>query len=86
MADVKKDKTLEESKKLMTEKAIFNAPRNTISDEEVFVCINGHPMRLKRGVDVEIPKAFAKVLDQSRKQKEYALEYSAKTSENVDKI
>lgn len=36
--------------------------------DDVFVCINGRNMVIKRGVEVEVPEAFAKVLDQSKKQ------------------
>ena len=36
--------------------------------DDVFVCVNGHNMVIKRGVEVEVPEAFAKVLDQSKKQ------------------
>ena len=77
---------MDESAKLMREKAIFKAPRKSISDETVFACVNGKPIRLKRGVDVEIPKSFALVLERAQKQEEYALGYTAEKAENVDKI
>lgn len=33
--------------------------------DDIFVCINGKPMQIKRGVKVKIPRAVAKVLTQS---------------------
>lgn len=33
--------------------------------DDIFVCINGKPMQIKRGVKVMIPRAVAKVLTQS---------------------
>ena len=36
--------------------------------DDVFVCINGKNMLVKRGVEVKIPEAYAKVLAQSMKQ------------------
>lgn len=36
--------------------------------DDVFVCINGKNKVVKRGEDVLIPKAYKKVLDQSRRQ------------------
>ena len=81
-----KDKTLEESKRLLTEKAIYIAPRKTGSDSERFVCVNGKPMRLKSGIEVEIPKAYALVLDRATKQGEYAIAYAEKIAEEAEKI
>lgn len=36
--------------------------------DDVFVCINGRSMAIKRGEKVKIPRAFAEVLENSRKQ------------------
>lgn len=36
--------------------------------DDVFVCINGRNKVIKRGEKVKIPKAYAKVLEQSMKQ------------------
>lgn len=36
--------------------------------DDVFVSINGKPIQIKRGVEVEIPKAYADVLKQSQQQ------------------
>lgn len=33
--------------------------------DDIFVCINGRPMQIKRGVKVMIPRAVAEVLTQS---------------------
>ena len=36
--------------------------------DDLFVCINGKNMVVKRGEKVKIPKAYADVINQSRKQ------------------
>ena len=36
--------------------------------DDVFVCINGRNKVIKRGEKVKVPKAYAKVLEQSMKQ------------------
>lgn len=45
--------------------------------DDVFVCINGRAIRIKRGVEVEIPRAYAEVLDQAMIQ-------SIKTAELIE--
>lgn len=36
--------------------------------DDVFVCVNGRGMQIKRGEKVEIPKSYAEVLKNSMKQ------------------
>lgn len=67
----------EKSKRLMTETVELKIPRDpTGVEEDVFVSVNGKSMRIKRGVPVKIPKAFAMVLDEANDQMEYAYEYA----------
>ena len=35
---------------------------------DVFVAVNGERVQIKRGVDVTVPRKFAKVLERSQKQ------------------
>ena len=36
--------------------------------DDVFVCVNGHPYGVKRGVEVEVPVSVAKILEASERQ------------------
>ncbi|MBQ3021950.1 MAG: hypothetical protein IJD91_01305 [Clostridia bacterium] len=36
--------------------------------DDVFVCVNGKPYAVKRGVEVEVPVSVAKVIEASEKQ------------------
>lgn len=46
--------------------------------DDVFVCVNGRGMQIKRGVKVQIPESFAEVLDHSLNQ-------DKKTADLMDK-
>lgn len=46
--------------------------------DDVFVCVNGRGMQIKRGEKVQIPESFAEVLDHSLNQ-------DKKTAELMDK-
>ena len=46
--------------------------------DDVFVCVNGRGMQIKRGEKVQIPESFAEVLNHS-------LEQDKKTAELMDK-
>ena len=39
---------------------------------DVFVCVNGKSMQIKRGERVRIPKEFAEVLDNAEAQRKFA--------------
>lgn len=39
---------------------------------DVFVCVNGKSMQIKRGERVNIPKEFAEVLDNAEAQRKFA--------------
>lgn len=62
-------KIKEESDKLMDEKVSVKLAYGT---DDVFVCVNGHSILIKRGERVEIPKAFAMVLENAAEQNEAA--------------
>lgn len=40
--------------------------------DDVFVCVNGRAMQIKRGVKVKIPKPFAEAIEHSIKQTKIA--------------
>ena len=39
---------------------------------DVFVCVNGKSMQIKRGERVRVPKEFAEVLDNAEAQRKFA--------------
>lgn len=80
----KEDKTIEESGKLMEETVNVRIPRDpTGKEDDVYISVNGRAMRIKRGVNVRIPKAYALVLEASEEQRDYALGYANEAAEAV---
>ena len=65
MAENTKKKTSEEKEEFV-EVELFKD--NKDYKDDVFVCINGRNKVIKRGEKVKVPKAYAKVLEQSMKQ------------------
>lgn len=61
----------------MTEKVIVNVPLNPMNplDIDITVGLNGVIYKIKRGEDVEVPKAVAEVLQHSAHQKAAAIRY-----------
>ena len=67
-------------KKPAEELVRFRIPRgrDEIDRQDVFVAVNGKSYLIKRGVEVEMPKAVVEVLENAERQNEYALEYMEK--------
>ena len=63
------------SEKKMVEIELFKD--NKDYKDDVFVCINGKNIVVKRGEKVEIPEAYAKVIAQSKKQDNAAADLMA---------
>lgn len=61
----------------MTEKVIINVPLNPMNplDTDITVGLNGVIYKIKRGEDVEMPKAVAEILQHSAHQKAAAIRY-----------
>lgn len=70
----------EESKRLLTEKVPIRLRYDANKGDSVFVCVNGKAMQIKRGEQVEIPKAFDEVLQNAEKQDEAASRYIHRSS------
>lgn len=70
-----------ESERLMTEKTPI---RLAYGNDDVFVCVNGKAMLIKRGETVEIPKAYAKVLQNAAEQNEAAKRLIDELSSKAD--
>ena len=56
-------------------KVKVNIPRIRKDEPDVFVCVNGKGILIKRGVEVEIPAEYAEVLKHSQKADNLAYEY-----------
>lgn len=52
--------------------------------DDVFVCVNGKNMLIKRGTDVEIPVAFAEVLDNAAIQTRKAADVEEELSKDAN--
>ena len=77
-AETEEVKTEEYSKEWLNEKV----PVRLFKDgdkykDDVFVCVNGHSILIQRGKEVEIPRKFALVLEQSMAQ-------DTKTADMID--
>lgn len=51
--------------------------------EDVFVAVNGKKYLIKRGVDVRVPEAVAKVIKRSEKSMATAMAYEEKARSNM---
>ena len=67
---------MEKNKEKKVTRNLFKDNRDYKDD--VFVCVNGRGMQIKRGEDVLIPESFAEVLDHS-------MEQDKKTTELIEK-
>ena len=52
-------------------------PITRTEKDDVWVAVNGKPMQIKRGVDVEVPRCIALALEHSEKMLIEAMEYEA---------
>lgn len=56
-------------------KVKVNIPRTRKDEPDVYVCVNGKGILIKRGVDVLIDPEYAEVLKHSQKSDNIAMEY-----------
>ena len=52
-------------------------PITRTEKDDVWVAVNGKPMQIKRGVEVEVPRCIALALEHSEKMLIEAMEYEA---------
>ena len=43
--------------------------------DDVYVCVNGEPCQIQRGVEVQIKRKFADAISSSQNQEQYAIAY-----------
>lgn len=76
----------EQKSEMLTKTTRIRLPLTRELSEDVFVGINGNTWQIKRGVDVEVPLAVAKVLERSEKMQQVAMEYEAKAAAPLEQL
>lgn len=66
------------------ETVIIRLPLTRTEKDDVFVGLNGKRYLIKRGVDVEVPKGVAHILDNREKRLSVAMEFEAKANNTPD--
>lgn len=80
--NTKRKERLEESKKLLSERVKIKLFKDGEKyKDDLLVSINGKAIKIQRGVEVEIPKAYATVIEQSQIQSIRAAEYEEQKQE-----
>lgn len=64
-------------------KVKVNIPRTRKDEPDVFVCVNGKGILIKRGVDVTIEEKYAEVLKHSQRADNIAMEYLTQLEEDA---
>lgn len=78
----KKTEVVEETN--APKKVKIKLPLTRNEKDDVYVCVNGKPYLIKRGVEVEVPDYVAEVLQHKEEMLEIAMEYEAQASANAD--
>ena len=81
-----------ETKKTAKKKSIFageemvtiKLPLTRTEKDDVWVAVNGKSMQIKRGVDVEVPKCIAEVLQHKEEMLMKAIEFEANAMGKAD--
>lgn len=67
-------------------KVKIRLPITRTEKEPVYVACNGHPYRIKRGVEVEVPEHIVKILQASERMKAKTIAYEESLNDkNEDK-
>lgn len=59
-------------------------PLTRTEKDDVWVAVNGKSMQIKRGVEVEVPRCIAEVLQRKEEMLIKAMEYEAKAQGKAD--
>jgi hypothetical protein len=65
-------------------KVKIKLPLTRTEKDDVWVCANGKPYLIKRGVEVEVPAIVAEGFVNREKMLEQAMEFEAQAAENAD--
>lgn len=71
---------------MLTKTVRIRLPVTRELNEDVFVGVNGNTWQIKRGVEVDVPLAVAKVLERSEKMQQVAMEYEAKAAAPLEQL
>ena len=79
MAETTKKTTTAKKKSLFDgeEKIKIKLPLTRTEKEDVWVAVNGKAMQIKRGVEVEVPKCIAEVLQHKEEMLMQAIEFES---------
>lgn len=80
MAETKPTKAKKKSLFEGEPKVTINIPISRYEKDDVWVAVNGKPMQIKRGEDVEVPKCIYEALKHQEKMLKVAMEYEAAAS------
>ena len=69
-----------------TETVPIMLPLDRHNKDDVFVGVNGRTWQIKRGVRVEVPLAVQKVLENSERMQQIAMEYEARAAQELDNL
>lgn len=62
-------------------------PRDRKEEKRVFVSVNNHTYSIARGVEVQVPRYIAEIIDNAEKQKEASLlQIEAYTSASEERV
>lgn len=59
--------------------------RNEQDRADVFVCVNGVPYQIQRGVIIELPESVVEVLENAELQMEYAIQIQEQLAEQANR-
>ncbi len=64
-------------------KVKIKLPLTRTENEDVFVALNGKTYQIKRGVEVEVPKGVAEILQHKEEMLAQAMEFEAQAAAKV---
>ncbi len=80
----KKTEAVEETVKKVPEKVKIKLPLSRSESEDVYVALNGKSYLIKRGVEVEVPRGVAEILQHKEEMLSIAMEYEAQAAEKAN--
>jgi hypothetical protein len=86
MAEIKTTTPKTKKSKLFPNEPLvtIKLPLTRTEKEDVWVAVNGKSMQIKRGVEVEVPKCIAEVLQHKEEMLMHSFEYEAKAMGKAD--
>ncbi len=60
-------------------------PLTKTEKDDVYVCLNGYPYLIQRGVEVEVPRGVAKILEQKERMLARAIKFDEEAAGDGEK-